>query len=312
MPICSNCNKVGHVACTCFSNFLRQNFSRPIFRPDASSKLQSFWKRSSASSPGAEIEVVQSAPLASPSSTPRPTDISLSQETLCLHGSINSHPLPFLINTGLSITAISHDTWLTISNPDIKLNTSVFLPIQSASGNFLCIYGSFDCHFEIDGSFYPFQTYVIHDLSHPVILGRDFLSAFALSLNFSNSSLHLRSSPLRTPLPSRPSLQQSKCFTVTVNESFLVLPPRAETVFSAKISPNVSPGRVGLVNPAAQLIDKYFLSRAYLLATVSHDHTVPVGILNPHPHAILLYPCTKLATLDCSDDVMAVDPRSTF
>ena len=220
-----------------------------------------FRKRSSASSPGMEIEVVQSAPLASPSSTPRPTDISVSQETFCLHGSFNSHPLPFLIDTGSSITAISHDTWLKISNPDIKLNTSVFLPIQSASGKFLCIYGSFDCHFEIDGSSYPFQTYVIHDLSHPVILGRDFLSAFALSLNFSNSSLHLCSSPL-TPIPSRPSLQQSKCFTVTVDESLLVLPPRAETVFSAKISPNVSPGTVCLVNPEAQLSDKYFLSGA--------------------------------------------------
>ena len=33
VPICSNCNKVGHVARTCFSNFPRQNFSRPNFRP---------------------------------------------------------------------------------------------------------------------------------------------------------------------------------------------------------------------------------------------------------------------------------------
>ena len=33
MAICSNCNKVGHVARTCFSNFLCQNFSRPNFRP---------------------------------------------------------------------------------------------------------------------------------------------------------------------------------------------------------------------------------------------------------------------------------------
>ena len=95
---------------------------------------------------------------------------------------------------------------------------------------------------------------------------------------------------------------------VTVDESFLVLPPRAETVFSAKISPNVSPSTIGLINPEAQLSDKYFLSGAYLLATVSHDHTVPVRILNPHRHAILLYPGTKLATFDCSDDVSAVDP----
>ena len=216
-----------------------------------------------------------------------------------------------MIDTGSSITAISHDTWLKISNPDIKLNTSVFLPIQSASGTFWCIYGSFDCHFEIDGSFYPFQTYVIHDCSHPLIVGHDFLSAFTLCLNFSNSSLHLRSSPL-TPLPSRPSLQQSKCFTVTVDGSFLVVPPKTETVFSAKISPNVSPGTVGLVDPEVQLSDKYFLLGAYLLATVSHDHTVPVHILNPHPHAILLYPSTKLATFDCSDDVLAVDPVPLF
>ena len=33
MPICSNCNKVGHVARTCFSKFLCQNFSPPNFCP---------------------------------------------------------------------------------------------------------------------------------------------------------------------------------------------------------------------------------------------------------------------------------------
>ena len=165
MPICSNCNKVGYVARTCFSNFPHQNFSRPNFRPHPQNSGRSGNDRWPLPQGQRSLEVVQSAPLASPSSSPRPTDISLSQETFCLHGSINSHPFPFLIDTGSSITAISHDTWLKISNPDIKLNTSVFLPIQSASGNFLCIYGSFDCPFEIDGSFYPFQTYIIHE--HP-------------------------------------------------------------------------------------------------------------------------------------------------
>ena len=135
-------------------------------------------------------------------------------------------------------------------------------------------------------------------------MGHDFLSAFALSLNFSNSSLHLHSSPL-TPLPSRPSLQQSTCFTVTVDKSFLVLPPRAETVFSAKISPNLSPGTIGLVNPEAQLLDKYFLSGAYHLATVSHDHTVPVRILNPHEHLFC-------STLQLFWWLLAVDPVPLF
>ena len=62
----------------------------------------------------------------------------------------------------------------------------------------------------------------------------------------------------------------------------------------------------------SKLSDNYFLSGTYLLETVSHDCAVPIHILNPHPHAILFYPRTKLAAFHYSDDVLAVEPAPRF
>ena len=110
------------------------------------------------------------------------TDVS--ESNFSIFGSISSEPFDFLIDTGLTITAVSYKTWLQISHSHNHFNSSKSLTVHSASCTPLRIHGSFPCQFQINEVSYPFPTYVIYDLSHPVILGSDFLTAYALSIDF--------------------------------------------------------------------------------------------------------------------------------
>ena len=110
------------------------------------------------------------------------TDVS--ESNFSIFGSISSKPFDFLIDAGSTITAVSYETWLQISHSHNHFNSSTSLTVHSASRTPLRIHGSFRCQFQINGVSYPFPTYVIYDLSHPVILGSNFLAAYALSIDF--------------------------------------------------------------------------------------------------------------------------------
>ena len=72
--------------------------------------------------------------------------------------------------------------------------------------------GTFDCLFNIDGSLYHFRTYVIANLSHDEIIGRDFLFNFAKTIDYQHFQLHLNPPP--QPLYDEPS---STSFSSTLN-----------------------------------------------------------------------------------------------
>ena len=67
-----------------------------------------------------------------------------------------SHPFEVLIDTGSSITAMSFSTWLKFSLPDSHLSKTHLLSLRSASGTPLHVLGTFDCTFQISGSFILF------------------------------------------------------------------------------------------------------------------------------------------------------------
>ena len=144
------------------------------------------------------------------------------------------------------------------------------------------VLGSFTCLFNIDGSLYPFQTYVMENLSHEVILGRDFPLNFARSIDFENFHLHLN--PLS--LPETPLYEQTSTFLnpslapLKAPDQLIVLPSRTETVFPVQCS--FPPGTVGLITPHPQLNSKYQLLGASILCTVSEHTTVPFRVLSPH------------------------------
>ena len=131
------------------------------------------------------------------------TDVS--EPNFSVFDSISSKPFDFLIDTGSTITAVSYKTWLQISHSHNHLNSSTSLTVHSASRTPLRIHGSFPCQFQINGVSYPFPTYVIYDLSHPVILGHDFLAAYAPSIDFRTLQLQFHNSS--QPPPDLPSVK---------------------------------------------------------------------------------------------------------
>ena len=108
--------------------------------------------------------------------------------------SVLLYGIPFnaLVDTGSAISAISQDVWFKISNfamADVAvLNPADF---QTATGAPLKAHGTFQGIYQIDNNLYPQRTYITNHLSHPIILGRDFLSKYALSINFSTFQLTL-------------------------------------------------------------------------------------------------------------------------
>ena len=113
-----------------------------------------------------------------------PSGIS-DHNTFSINGRINSIPFHLLLDTGASITAISLTSWHKISH-HYTLNKSNLKPIQFAGGAVLNVVGQITCNFQINGSYYPFDTYIIQNLAHSVILGRDFLSCYATAIDFSS------------------------------------------------------------------------------------------------------------------------------
>lgn len=112
-----------------------------------------------------------------PFSDPRGIDeIQLNDkpENLPLQGTIEGEQLPFLVDTGAAITAISGELWqrLPTKNP---LQPNPSMSIRTVTGNPMTVRGMFLISFVIDGHLFTHKLFVVDDLSHDGILGKDFL-----------------------------------------------------------------------------------------------------------------------------------------
>ena len=174
-PICYNCRKPGHLVRTCLATLTSSGFNSSLHGSTQSSHSQN-----------QQNSIVTMF-----------TDVS--ESNFSIFGSISSKPFDFLIDTGSTITAVSYKTWLQIPHSHNHFNSSTSLNVHSASRTPLRMHGSFRCQFQINGVSYPFPTYVIYDLSHPVILGSDFLAAYALSIDFRTLRLQLHNSTQPSP-----------------------------------------------------------------------------------------------------------------
>ena len=163
-PICYNCKKPGHLSRTCFATSTSSGFNPNLYGSTQSSH----------SPQNQQNSIVTMF-----------TDVS--ESNFSIFGSINSKPFHFLIDTGSTITAVSFETWLQISHSHNHFNSSTSLTVHSVSRTPLRIHGSFRCQFQISEVSYPFPTYVIHDLSHPVIFGSEFSGCLCSIYRFSNT-----------------------------------------------------------------------------------------------------------------------------
>ena len=113
---------------------------------------------------------------------------------------IEGHEFQCLVDTGAAITAVDADVWnehLCHVCPD--LSDSKLKSITSVDGNRLNVLGKTTIKFVIQAEVFPFETYVIKDLSYNVILGRNFLPKYSSKIDFEKGVIEFVSG--ENPLP---------------------------------------------------------------------------------------------------------------
>ena len=105
-----------------------------------------------------------------------------------------------LLDTGAAVTAISSQVWdKYLSHKNCCLDSSSTSCVTTVSGSPLSVLGKVWLNFVIKSDVFPFEAYVIKDLTHDVVLGRDFLQKYCSIINFMENIID--SSHPEDPLP---------------------------------------------------------------------------------------------------------------
>ena len=204
-PVCFNCRSPGHIARKCPLKSRTVQHNKPHMQAgnacvDSPSPFSSNINYSIGSDMNEEptISTISTA--------------EIDTNPCSVFGSIYSVPFNFLVDSGSHVTAVSLETCIKIFH-SIPAVDSVEIPVlQTASGIPLIIKGTFECSFQIGDQFYPMKTLIIENLTHPVVLGRDFMFAYVLSIDFKKSLITLSDKPdLMTP-PTEDDISDTTAF----------------------------------------------------------------------------------------------------
>ena len=108
-----------------------------------------------------------------------------------------------LLDTGAAVTAISSQVWdKYLSHKNCCLDSSSTSCVTTVSGSPLNVLGKVWLNFVIKSDVFPFEAYVIKDLTHDVVLGRDFLQKYCSRIDFMDNIIEF--SHPEDPLPFYP------------------------------------------------------------------------------------------------------------
>ena len=150
---------------------------------------------------------------------------------------------------------------------------------------------------------------VIENLLHDVILGKDFLERFKtiIDLEHHTISLHHEFAFSKHPLPADDHHPVKPLLCSVHALKTYVLPPISETLVCGKLSVPVPQGTVGIIDPRAELSDRYHVCGAAELVSLSPSNTVPIRLLNPSTMPVTIYRRAQLGTFTATDkDLSAI------
>ena len=133
--------------------------------------------------------------------------------------------------------------------------------------------------FEIQAKIYPYRPLIIQDLAYDAILGRDFLEQYEAKIDLKANVLDLEDRPSSFSKINIDNKTPIVCFA-TAQSSF-ILPPESETIVPAVLSEPHAPGLTGIVNPRAELPERYQIMGAAEIVTTSQTGTISIRLLNP-------------------------------
>ena len=105
-----------------------------------------------------------------------------------------------LLDTRAAVTAISSQVWdKYLSHKNCCLDSSSTSCVTTVSGSPLSVLGKVWLNFVIKSDVFPFEAYVIKDLTHDVVLGRGFLQKYCSIIDFMENIIEFSHS--EDPLP---------------------------------------------------------------------------------------------------------------
>ena len=138
----------------------------------------------------------------------------------------------------------------------------------------------------ISGQQQTFSVYVLHDTSHPLILGTEYMRTHGVTLDFNKMSVHAANSSVRS-------------------KKRVILQPNSETLIWGKTPKSLSPGLEGICSGSAHVSKKcLFVARS--LSVISSDSTVPFKILNPTTQPITIHKNKPLGSFQLMDSTFYV------
>ena len=170
-----------------------------------------------------------------------------------------------LLDTGAAVTAISSQVWdKYLSHKNCCLDSSSTSCVTTVSGSPLSVLGKVWLNFVIKSDVFPFEAYVIKDLTHDVVLGRDFLQKYCSRIDFMENVIEF--SHPEDPLPFADSFGDDldaevfdNCILSVHADNSFTIPAQSEVVVVGRLSSmpkgvNTSAGEIyGLVTPKSDL-----------------------------------------------------------
>ena len=197
-----------------------------------------------------------------------------------------------LLDTGAAVTAISSQVWdKYLSHQNCCLDSSSNSSVTTVSGSPLSVLGKAWLNF-IKSDVFPFEAYVIKDLPHDVVLGRDFLQKYCSRIDFMEKIIKF--SHPEDPLPFADSFSDDldaedfdNCILSLHADNSFTIPAQSEVGVVGRLSSmpkvvNTSASEIyGLVAFKSDLPHRYSVFGASELVKVSSDATIPVRMFKP-------------------------------
>lgn len=213
-----------------------------------------------------------------------------------------------MVDTGANVSAIKAAVWKQIpaltKHPPSPTNID---SIKSVSGEAIPVLGRVEVPFTIDENSYPFKALLIDTMAYDAILGRDFLEFYKAKIDLEHHTLALAGDSISfgtfcsdTPIEfAEPSI----CFAHA--QSSFIIPPQSEIIVPGTLDDKGTTNTTAIVEPRAELTERYQIMGAAQLVKVSNDNCIPVRLLNPTNQPVRIYRRTRLAKLSFVDPEIA-------
>ncbi|KRZ52308.1 Retrovirus-related Pol polyprotein from transposon 17.6 [Trichinella nativa] len=213
-----------------------------------------------------------------------------------LAGKVNGRSVRFLVDTGAAVSVIRESEVNMAGNVRISRHGS--RQIVAANGECLETVGTAELDIKLGDKFLARHSMIVaRNLSHPCLLGTDFLRPRKALIDLGDGRIKLDGIWLNLESPHTPNDRNQReaeqecdiCLLETVT-----LPARTEVIVTGKSNANWTT-KDGFFEPAPKLVTNHSVMAACSLSR-THRGTVPVRLLNGTDTPITLFKDTKLGT----------------